>query len=113
MRDPVLLPSSRQIVDRKTIKQQLLSVPQDPFNRSQLAIEDVIPGTSARHTNVPSAIILSCLRLSEVELKARIEAFLAERKGQRTGALDKPEASEREEEVRERVAGGEQSRERV
>lgn len=46
MRDPVTLPSSGAVVDRKTIKQQLLSVPQDPFNRSQLAIEDVIPGVS-------------------------------------------------------------------
>lgn len=46
MRDPVILPSSKAVVDRKTIKQQLLSVPQDPFNRSQLAIEDVIPGAS-------------------------------------------------------------------
>lgn len=43
MRDPVILPNSKAVVDRKTIKQQLLSVPQDPFNRSQLAIEDVIP----------------------------------------------------------------------
>ena len=44
MKDPVILPSSKAIVDRTTIKQQLLSVPQDPFNRSKLAIEDVIPG---------------------------------------------------------------------
>jgi len=48
MRDPVILPSSGAVVDRKTIKQQLLSVPQDPFNRSQLAIEDVTPGVSFR-----------------------------------------------------------------
>ncbi|KAF8305671.1 hypothetical protein DL93DRAFT_2089352 [Clavulina sp. PMI_390] len=70
MRDPVLLPSSKAIVDRKTIKQQLLSVPQDPFNRSALTIEDVIP---------------------DVELKAKIDAFLAERrsKNAKVGALDK------------------------
>lgn len=49
MRDPVILPSSKAVVDRKTIKQQLLSVPQDPFNRSQLAIEDVIPGMTYIH----------------------------------------------------------------
>jgi len=68
MRDPVILPSSKAVVDRKTIKQQLLSVPQDPFNRVQLAIEDVIP---------------------DVELKAKIDAFLAERrKGSKTTTLD-------------------------
>lgn len=46
MKDPVMLPSSKAVVDRTTIKQQLLSVPQDPFNRSKLTIEEVIPGMS-------------------------------------------------------------------
>jgi ubiquitin conjugation factor E4 B len=44
MRDPVKLPSSRTVVDRSTIKAHLLSDTTDPFNRSPLKIEDVIPG---------------------------------------------------------------------
>jgi ubiquitin conjugation factor E4 B len=46
MRDPVLLPSSKTIIDRATIKSHLLSDSKDPFNRAPLAIEDVIPGKS-------------------------------------------------------------------
>lgn len=93
MRDPVILPSSHQTVDRKTIKQQLLSVPQDPFNRSQLAIEDVIPGAPFNifhSTPQIPPLRSSSVPCVDVELKARIEAFLAERKGARTSALDKP-----------------------
>ena len=33
MRDPVTLPSSKQVVDRSTIVRHLLSEPSDPFNR--------------------------------------------------------------------------------
>jgi ubiquitin conjugation factor E4 B len=44
MRDPIMLPSSKTIVDRSTIKSHLLSDTTDPFNRSPLSIEDVIPG---------------------------------------------------------------------
>jgi ubiquitin conjugation factor E4 B len=42
MKDPVILPISRQTVDRSTIQGHLLSDPTDPFNRSPLKIEDVI-----------------------------------------------------------------------
>ncbi|KAG6820710.1 hypothetical protein H0H93_012763 [Arthromyces matolae] len=59
MRDPVQLPSSRAIVDRSTIKSHLLSDRTDPFNRSPLKIEDVIP---------------------DLELKARIDTFIIERR---------------------------------
>lgn len=59
MKDPVLLPRSKTVVDRSTIKAHLLSDSTDPFNRSPLKIEDVIPDT---------------------ELKAKIEAFIAERR---------------------------------
>ncbi|KAI0259835.1 ubiquitin elongating factor core-domain-containing protein [Gloeopeniophorella convolvens] len=69
MRDPVILPTSRAVLDRSTIKSHLLSDSKDPFNRAPLAIEDVIPHT---------------------ELKERIQAFLAERKNKNT-ALDMPE----------------------
>ncbi|KAI1088962.1 ubiquitin conjugation factor E4 [Rostrohypoxylon terebratum] len=43
MKDPVMLPTSRIVVDRSTIVQQLLSDPTDPFNRQPLKIDDVIP----------------------------------------------------------------------
>jgi ubiquitin conjugation factor E4 B len=44
MEDPVLLPTSRNILDRSTIRSHLLSDPHDPFNRVALKIEDVSPG---------------------------------------------------------------------
>ncbi|KAG8733450.1 hypothetical protein FRC11_006177 [Ceratobasidium sp. 423] len=69
MRDPVKLPSSRTTVDRSTIKAHLLSDTTDPFNRSPLKIEEVTP---------------------DEELKAKIEAWLAERRGGKLKeALDK------------------------
>ncbi|KAF8315752.1 ubiquitin elongating factor core-domain-containing protein [Cantharellus anzutake] len=46
MRDPVILPKSRVIIDRSSIKVHLLSDPTDPFNRSPLKLEDVIPSMS-------------------------------------------------------------------
>ncbi|KAI1340018.1 ubiquitin conjugation factor E4 [Xylariaceae sp. FL0016] len=57
MTDPVILPS-QNIVDRSTIVQQLLSNPLDPFTRSPMKIEDVVPHD---------------------ELRGRIEAWKAER----------------------------------
>ncbi|KAG6816241.1 hypothetical protein H0H87_007478 [Tephrocybe sp. NHM501043] len=59
MRDPVRLPTSNNVLDRSTIRSHLLSDTTDPFNRAPLKIEDVIP---------------------DVELKARIDAFLIERR---------------------------------
>ena len=44
MEDPVILPSSKTIIDRSTIRSHLLSDPHDPFNRQPLNIEDVKPG---------------------------------------------------------------------
>ncbi|KAG9047124.1 hypothetical protein FS842_000709 [Serendipita sp. 407] len=57
MKDPVILPSSKAVVDLSTIKSHLLSDPTDPFNRVPLKIEDVIPN---------------------VELKERIVKFVTE-----------------------------------
>lgn len=57
MRDPVILPSG-QIVDRPTIKHQLLNAPMDPFNRAPMTIDDVRPATN---------------------LKAKIDAWIAEK----------------------------------
>lgn len=48
MEDPVILPISRQVVDRSTIRGHLLSDPTDPFNRTPLKIEDVIPHTELK-----------------------------------------------------------------
>ncbi|XP_072382541.1 ubiquitin conjugation factor E4 A [Diabrotica undecimpunctata] len=45
MVDPVILPSSKQIVDRSTIARHLLSDQTDPFNRSPLSMDQVIPNT--------------------------------------------------------------------
>lgn len=47
MKDPVLLPS-RQIVDRSTIGQHLLSDPQDPFTRQPMTMDDVVPADELR-----------------------------------------------------------------
>jgi ubiquitin conjugation factor E4 B len=44
MRDPVILPSSKAVLDRDTIKSYLLSETRDPFNRQPLTIDQVIPG---------------------------------------------------------------------
>lgn len=42
MKDPVLLPSSKVIVDRITIIKHLLSDNTDPFNREPLNKDDLI-----------------------------------------------------------------------
>jgi len=43
MKDPVILPSSKQVVDRATIARHLLSSQTDPFNREPLTMELVLP----------------------------------------------------------------------
>jgi len=48
MEDPVVLPVSRSVMDRSTIRSHLLSDPHDPFNRTPLKIEDVIDATEIR-----------------------------------------------------------------
>jgi len=48
MEDPVLLPTSKTVIDRSTIRSHLLSDPNDPFNRVPLKIEDVLPGKSCK-----------------------------------------------------------------
>lgn len=55
MMDPVILPSSRITVDRPVIQRHLLSDSTDPFNRSHLTADMLIPDT---------------------ELKAKIEEFV-------------------------------------
>lgn len=74
MDDPVILPASKTVIDRATIRSHLLSDSTDPFNRSPLKIEDVIPDT---------------------ELNRRIQAFKAEAKARRlgTGGAEKMDIS--------------------
>ncbi|TPX46860.1 hypothetical protein SeMB42_g02682 [Synchytrium endobioticum] len=43
MEEPVILPSSKAVVDISTIKMHLLSDPHDPFNRQPLTLDQVIP----------------------------------------------------------------------
>lgn len=62
MKDPVTLPTSKVNIDRSTIKAHLLSDSTDPFNRSPLKLEQVIPN---------------------VELKERIEEYKRQKRAQR------------------------------
>ncbi|KAJ4707379.1 Ubiquitin conjugation factor like [Melia azedarach] len=64
MKDPVILPSSRITVDRPVIQRHLLSDSTDPFNRSHLTADMLIPDT---------------------ELKARIEEFIRSQELKRHG----------------------------
>merc|ERR1719362_8631 len=43
MEDPVLLPTSGKVMDRKHINRHLLSTPNDPFNRQPLTEEMLKP----------------------------------------------------------------------
>lgn len=79
MIDPVILPISRTVVDRSSIRQHLLSDSIDPFNRTPLKIEDVI---------------------SNGELKAQIEAYRKEKREQRiakqnAAAMEQDEVEEK------------------
>lgn len=67
MRDPVLLPSSKTIVDRSTIKQHYLSDATDPFNRVPLQWDEITDAT---------------------ELRLEIEEFLRKRKEGKTSTAD-------------------------
>ncbi len=49
MEDPVLLPTSGKVMDRKHITRHLLSTPNDPFNRQALTEEMLKPGNTIAH----------------------------------------------------------------
>ena len=71
MEDPVILPTSKTVMDRSTIRGHLLSDPSDPYNRAPLKIEDVVADTA---------------------LKERIEAWKAEKRAaRRAGGMDTSE----------------------
>ncbi|XP_067950362.1 ubiquitin conjugation factor E4 A-like [Watersipora subatra] len=48
MKDPVILPSSKQRVDRSTIARHILSDQTDPFDRSPLTLDQIIPDTELK-----------------------------------------------------------------
>ncbi|XP_077211467.1 putative ubiquitin conjugation factor E4 [Tasmannia lanceolata] len=73
MKDPVILPSSRITVDRPVIQRHLLSDNSDPFNRSYLTQDMVIPN---------------------VELKARIEEFIKSQELKKYGQVMDMETTE-------------------
>lgn len=77
MTDPVLLPS-KNIVDRSTIVQQLLSNPRDPFTRNPMTMDDVIPADELRQK-------------VEAWMAERIAAVKAEAHGQAGDAMDTSE----------------------
>ena len=62
MKDPVRLPNSGQIVDRPTIARHILSDQNDPFTRSPLTLDMVIP---------------------ETELKSRIQSWMESKRSKR------------------------------
>ncbi|KAI3500720.1 hypothetical protein L2E82_19321 [Cichorium intybus] len=64
MKDPVILPSSRIIVDRPVIQRHLLSDATDPFNRSHLTPDMLIP---------------------DIELKQKIEEFVRSQQRKQQG----------------------------
>ncbi|BAS84794.1 probable ubiquitin conjugation factor E4 [Oryza sativa Japonica Group] len=67
MKDPVILPSSRVTIDRPVIVRHLLSDSTDPFNRSHLTQDMLIPDT---------------------ELKSRIEEFIRSQRSKKRTAAD-------------------------
>ena len=73
MTDPVRLPTSGTVMDRQHIARALLDNPQDPFSRQPLTAAQLEP---------------------EVELKARIEAYVAEKRAAaKVAAADKVSAA--------------------
>ena len=43
MKDPVMLPNSKMILDRSTIERLLMEKPVDPYDRTPLSKEQLIP----------------------------------------------------------------------
>jgi len=48
MEDPVLLPTSNAIMDRKVIERHIMSNDDDPFNRAGLSVKDLVPQEELR-----------------------------------------------------------------
>ncbi|KAL8666128.1 MAG: hypothetical protein Q9202_001635 [Teloschistes flavicans] len=93
MTDPVTLPTSRTTMDRSTIRSHLLSDPNDPFNRSPLNIEDVIPSKDPKRPLCHVFDWTDDRTLADTELKAQIEAFIAEKRGQKLASANMMDTS--------------------
>jgi ubiquitin conjugation factor E4 B len=78
MEDPVILPSSKQIVDRSTITSHLLSDATDPFNRAPLTIDMVTEGTM--YTVYKFNTVIIKINNLAPEIKQRIEEWRKSRK---------------------------------
>ncbi|CAE8655499.1 unnamed protein product, partial [Polarella glacialis] len=50
MVDPVMLPTSNTIMDRKVIERHIMSNDDDPFNRMPLSVKDLVPQDELRGT---------------------------------------------------------------
>jgi hypothetical protein len=48
MKDPVIMPTSKQTIDRATILRHLMTDPRDPINRAPLAPEDLVDNVELR-----------------------------------------------------------------
>eukprot|EP00434_Breviolum_minutum_P034271 symbB.v1.2.030326.t1/scaffold3400.1/size59204/2 len=48
MVDPVLLPTSNTVMDRKVIERHIMSNDDDPFNRQSLSVKDLVPQTELK-----------------------------------------------------------------
>ena len=77
MTDPVKLPKSQQVVDRVTIQRHLMNSATDPFNRSELKEEELVDMS---------------------ELKAEIDAWMADKKTEWLAGLKQQQGEKDEEE---------------
>ncbi|RKP05111.1 ubiquitin elongating factor core-domain-containing protein [Thamnocephalis sphaerospora] len=91
MRDPVTLPTSGVTMDRSAIKSHLLSDATDPFNRKPLTVDMLVSSKDWCAHVLPFMCLTlplarprcCCCRRPDEELKARIDAFIAERRAAR------------------------------
>ncbi len=82
MEDPVLLPTSGKVMDRKHINRHLLSTPNDPFNRQPLTEEMLKPGKLRTMVLSSDCLIIPPLFLA-VELKEKIDKWKKEKERQK------------------------------
>ena len=95
MKDPVTLPSSRQVCDRSVIMRHLMSESTDPFNRQHLTEDMLVPND---------------------ELREKIEGWLEEKKRDREKEKERERGEkekEKEEEEEEKGKGKEEEAEEV
>jgi hypothetical protein len=92
MTDPVLLPTSDNIVDRSVIERHLLSSSTDPYNRKHLTPDMLVPAS---------------------DLKARIEAWRDEIKRKKRKEREEKEGEAMEGEEKEEITETQEDEEDV